>query len=211
MIGSRRERARHDDGRLDPGARQLAGVAHGEGIHRGLGGEVRSEKRGRSSARAAAGDPDDQTRSLRAEMRKRGAVDALGAEHIRVIQLGELFGREGFRRTEHHVAGVVHDHVQAPVLIDDLPDRCVRGLLRRDVQLDRANVHFVLGRVLPHLRDLRLVAAGGFAHARVDGVPRTGEGAGSQGAEAARRARDDDDVFHDLLPSQANPPLARKT
>ena len=40
-----------------------------------------------------------------AQLRQRGQIDALRAEHVGVIDLQELFGSEGFRSTENHVPG----------------------------------------------------------------------------------------------------------
>ena len=83
-----------------------------------------------------------------------------------------------------------------PVLGLDLGDRGVDGLLGVHVHLDGAQVDVVLGRVVRCGSDLGCVAAGGFAHAGVDGVAGVGEGAGGEGAEAAGGAGDDDDVAH---------------
>jgi hypothetical protein len=50
-------------------------------------------------------------------VRQGGAVDALRAEHVDVVLPDELVRREGLRRAEHHVPGVVDDGVQAPGLL----------------------------------------------------------------------------------------------
>ncbi len=49
------------------------------------------------------------------------AIDAVGAEHVDVILLGELLGRECLGRAEHHVSGIVDD-VDPTALGDDLID-----------------------------------------------------------------------------------------
>jgi hypothetical protein len=85
VIGSRGESTWHDNGCPDPLADKLVSVANRQDIHRGLGGEVRSEIWWRSSARTSARDTENQSLSLRAKMRKRGAVYTLRAEHIGVI------------------------------------------------------------------------------------------------------------------------------
>jgi hypothetical protein len=54
-----------------------------------------------------------------AQLRQSCAVHALGAQHIDVIPLRELFEREGFGRTKDHMTGVVDDYIQAPVFSDD--------------------------------------------------------------------------------------------
>jgi hypothetical protein len=58
-----------------------------------------------------------------------------------------------------------------------------RGLLRRHIQLDRTQVHTVLGREFFQFLDLWRIAAGWFAHAGVDGVTRTGQGTCSRAPE----------------------------
>jgi hypothetical protein len=77
-------------------------------------------------------------------LRQRGAVHALRAEHIDVVELGQLFRREGFRRPEHHVARVVDHHVQATVRGDDLFDRSGGGGLGGDIELDGAEIGAVV-------------------------------------------------------------------
>jgi hypothetical protein len=98
-------------------AGQLASVANGQRIHPGLGGEIGSEIRWSSSALTTAREPDNQALSLRAEMRKGGAVYALGVEHISVIVLGQLIRCEGFSGQDH-MAYVVNDHVYATIFRD---------------------------------------------------------------------------------------------
>ncbi len=80
--------------------------------------------------------------------------------------------------------------------VDDLLDPRVDRLLRRHVELDRAEIGAVFGGKVPGVLDRRRVAAGRFAHARIDGVTRTRQRASRQRAEAARRARDHDDLVH---------------
>jgi hypothetical protein len=58
-------------------------------------------------------------------MRQHGAIDALRAQYVDVIELSKLFRREGFRRSEHHVAGIMDQHIDPPLLGDHFPDRSV--------------------------------------------------------------------------------------
>jgi hypothetical protein len=134
-------------------------------------------------------------------MRKRRAVDALGAEHVDVVELGELLRCEGLRGAEHHVPGIVHDHVDAAVLGDDFRDAGVDRRLRVHVELERAQVDAVLLGVGFEIGHLRRVAARGLPHRGIDGVSRVRERICRQPAEAAGGSRDDDDLpGHDLLP-----------
>ncbi len=64
--------------------------------------------------------------ALTAQMGQRGTVDPLRAEDVDVVLLTELFRREGFRRAEHHVAGVVDDNVETAGVGDDAGDAGVR-------------------------------------------------------------------------------------
>jgi hypothetical protein len=58
-------------------------------------------------------------------LRQRGTIDALRAEHVGVIDLQELFGSEGFRRTKDHVSRVVDDDIETAVFLDDSLDGLV--------------------------------------------------------------------------------------
>ena len=61
----------------------------------------------------------------------------------------------------------------------------------------RAQIDVVILGELSGLFYLRCIAAGGFAHAGVHGVAGTSQSARSEGAKAARRAGDDNDVLDD--------------
>ena len=82
--------------------------------------------------------------------------------------VGSICTRNG-RLPEGHVTGVVHDHVQTPGRRNDLLDRRVAGFLRRNI--DRTEIHGVLGGIGRHFLDLRRMAALRLPHARVNGVP----------------------------------------
>ena len=60
-----------------------------------------------------------------AQLRQRCTIDALRAEHVGVVDLHELFGGEGFRRTEDHVSRVVDDDIETAVFLDDNLDGLV--------------------------------------------------------------------------------------
>ena len=92
---------------------------------------------------------------LRAQVRQRGAVEALRAEHVDVVELGQLLRGERLGRTGDHVARVVHDYVEAALLGEDGGDGRVGRLLRRDVELDGAQVDAVLVGVLLGVGDGR--------------------------------------------------------
>lgn len=64
-----------------------------------------------SSVPVVAVEPDQQALAATTHGRQDRAVDALGAEHVHVTLLGELLGREGLDRAEHHVTGVVDDDI----------------------------------------------------------------------------------------------------
>jgi len=113
-----------------------------------------------------------------------GAVHPLRAEHVRVVDVGELLRGERLRGAEDHVAGVVHDHVEACTLADDLRDRGVGRLLRADVEFDGPQVVRALPGELLEPGVGVGVAAGGLPDAGVHGVP-----GASEGARSARRSR----------------------
>jgi ribosomal protein S18 acetylase RimI-like enzyme len=132
-------------------------------------------------------------------VRESGAVDALGAEHIDVVDVGQLLGCVGLERPEHHVTGVVEDDVEASALIDDAGDAGVAGVLGRDVQLHGPEVDAVLvGVVPPELQDVQ-VAAGHRRH----GVARMLIAAARREARARGFTRIRVDVAIDNDPAQA--------
>jgi hypothetical protein len=133
-------------------------------------------------------------------LRQRRTIDALGAQDVDVIELGELFRRECLRRAEHHVTGIVHDDIEAALLGDDLRDRRVGRWLRADIELDCAQIDMVVAGEFCEIGDDGRVAALRLAHRGIDGVAGLGERIGGQAAEAARRAGDDNDLFHDSDP-----------
>jgi len=59
---------------------------------------------------------------LFSQLGQRRTVHALRTQHVYVIQLRELFGRECFSETENHVARVVDDNVEVSVFGNDLMD-----------------------------------------------------------------------------------------
>src|SRR6185369_6371242 len=111
-----------DDRGVDAVLDQFRGVAFGEGVHRGLGGEVRAEERGVAAAGGGRSDPHQVPAAAGTQRGQHGAVDALGREHVDVVELGELVGGEGFGGAEDHVAGVVHHDVEVAVPVQDVGD-----------------------------------------------------------------------------------------
>jgi hypothetical protein len=122
VVGALREGARHDDRCFDSPTREFAGIADGQRVHCRLRSEIWREVRRHTATRAARRDPDDETATLFAQLRQRGPVDALDAEHVDVVELGELLGRERFGRAERHVAGIVDHDIDAARIGDDLRD-----------------------------------------------------------------------------------------
>jgi hypothetical protein len=132
---------------------------------------------------------------------QRRSIDPLSAEHIDVEELGELLGRECFRRTERHVSGIVDYDVEATRICDDLGNARLHRFSGRDIEFDGSQIDPVLGGVMFSLGHLRSVATGCLAHGGVDDVRGLGERSGGKRAEAGGRASDDDDLFHDIDPS----------
>jgi hypothetical protein len=138
----------------------------------------------------------EQTVPLLTHLRQDRTIHPLRAEHIDVVELCQLLGRERLGRAEHHVPRIVHDHVDATMVGDDPGDRAVDRVLGQHVKLDASQIDSVLLRERRDLGDLRRVAARGFAHRGVDGVAGLGKSLGGQTAEAAGSARDEDDLGH---------------
>jgi hypothetical protein len=77
---------------------------------------------------AAAANPDHQPSPVFPQDWKSGAVDPLCTQHIDVVELRELFGREGLSWTENHMTGVVNHYVEAARFTDNLTDGLLHGL-----------------------------------------------------------------------------------
>jgi hypothetical protein len=60
-------------------------------------------------------------------VRQYGAIHSLRADHVDVVELRKLLRRERLSGPEHHVPGVVHDHVEAAVRRDDRRNAGVDG------------------------------------------------------------------------------------
>jgi len=115
------------------------------------------------------------------------------------------------------VTGIVDEDIDPAAVGNDLLDRSVSGLVRLDVELDRADVGAVN---LCQLRRVLRVAARDVTHRCVDGVAGAAERFGGHSAKAAGRAGDEDDrlrhfkipfVSFGKCPVQMIPPLARRT
>jgi hypothetical protein len=128
------------------------------------------------------------------------AVYPLRAEHVDVVEFSQLLWREGFRWSEHHVAGIVYQNIQPALFGDNLADRRFDRLLRRHVQFNGAQVERIVVRKLFHVRDLRRVAADSVPHGGVDRVASLREGIGGQTAKAARSSGNYNCFFHRYSP-----------
>src|SRR5258707_2897418 len=200
MIGAAGKGTRHDDGGFDAPTREFARIDHRHRIHGGFGSKIRRQIWRGTACRAAARYPDQQSLSLLAQLRQGRAIDTLGAEDIDVVEFRELFGREGFRRPEHHVTRVVDHHIETPLLGYHSCDRSVDRLLRADVELDGAEIDIIISGEFFDIGDLGRVAARGAAHRRVNCMACLGQRVGGQPTKAAGSAGDDDNLFHDTYP-----------
>jgi hypothetical protein len=71
-------------------------------------------------------------------------VHPLRGKHVGVVDGRELLGRERLGRSDHHVARVVDDHVDAALLGEHCGHGAVHRRLIRDVHLDGPQRHVVL-------------------------------------------------------------------
>jgi hypothetical protein len=92
-----------------------------------------------------------------------------------------------------------HD-IESTAIADNAVDRRYDGAIGLHVEFNGAQIDIVLGCIPPGILDLQGIAAFRSAHACVDNVAATSECAGGERAETTRCARDDDDLFHDLVP-----------
>lgn len=132
---------------------------------------------------------------LPAHVRQRRPVDALGAQYIDIVKLGELLWRECFGGSEHHVAGIVYQNVDASVFANDLIDGPVYRNLRLDVELQGAQVNVIVPGKAGYSFNIGRVAADNVSHRGVYPVAGSSEGLGSQAPEAARCPGDQNDFL----------------
>ena len=131
------------------------------------------------------------------QVREGGPVDALCAEHVRVVDGGQFLGSEGLGGAGDQVAGVVHQHIERSGVGEDGGDGRVGRLLGEDVEFDGAQIHGVFCGVRLRLGDTAGVAALGVAHGGVDGVAGARERPGGEGTETGSGTGDDDGLAHD--------------
>src|SRR5205807_9172496 len=98
--------------------------------------------------------------------------------------------------------------VESARISNDLRDAGFDRHAGSNVELDGPEIDAVLGGIARNLCDLRRIAPGRLAHGGVDGVAGAGEREGSERAEAARGAADDNNLFHDLNPFIDGPCLS---
>jgi hypothetical protein len=134
-------------------------------------------------------------------MRQHGTIDALGAQHVDVIEFGILFRRKSFGRTEHHVAGIVDQHIDPPLFGDHLLDGSVDRVLGLHVEFECAQVDVVFPRERRHLLHVCRIACRRLPHRAVDDVARSGDSLGGEAAKAAGRAGDQNNFSHGISPS----------
>lgn len=128
-------------------------------------------------------------------MRQDGPVHTLGAEHVDVIQLGQLLGGERLAGPVDHMSGIVHHDVDPAMLSDDCIDRIDSRLLRPDIELDAPQVDVLFAGELCDRGNLVGVLRFRTAHRSVDEVPGLCERLRRHSAKAARRAGDQDDLL----------------
>jgi hypothetical protein len=97
---------------------------------------------------------------------------------------------------------IVDDDVEPAVIGDHLVDAGLDGRVRADIQLDGPEIDAVLFCIGFDLGDTRRVTARSFAHRGIGGVPCPGKELGREQAEAARRARDENDFLHGFSPGK---------
>ena len=119
-------------------------------------------------------------------LRQCGAIHALRAQHIDVVLLGQLFGRETLGGAVDHVAGVVNDDVNPASGRHDRRDRGRHGRLTGDVQFDRPDVDAMLPRKRFDVGGLARVAPRSVAHAGKHHVSGLCQRVRRHAAEAAR-------------------------
>jgi hypothetical protein len=73
------------------------------------------------------------------------------------------------------------------------------GSLRGDVHFDSPQIDAVVRRISLRRLNLGAVPTGRGTHSGVHGVPGVSQAAGGEGAEAARRAGNHDDLLHKML------------
>jgi hypothetical protein len=128
-----------------------------------------------------------------------------------VDEVGQILIRECLDVADVQVAGVLHDHVQAPGLVHHRFHGCIGRCLRGDVELDHVQVEVLLLGQLVELRGDLGIAGVHAAPAGVDGVPGPGQGLGGEITDPGARTGDENnghDVPFENVGGYAAPPLA---
>jgi len=94
---------------------------------------------------------------------------------------------ERFRRSEHHMPGVVHENIEPALLGDNLADPASMDFSEDTSSSMGRKFNLIVVRKLFHVRSLRRVPTGGIPHRGVDSVAGLREGIGGQTAKAARK------------------------
>ncbi len=118
-------------------------------------------------------------------MRQRRPADALRAEHVDIIELGELIGRESLARSPDHASRIVDEDVEPTVLGQDFFDRRRCRGVGLHIELKGAQVYRLRPRIGGDRLDLSGVSAVETAHRRVGDMPRASQSVGDQAPEPA--------------------------
>src|SRR5258708_9655324 len=119
---------------------------------------------------AAARNPHYEPSLLLSQLRQCRAVHALSTQHVHVIQLRELFGREYFGGAEDHVPFIVDDYVEASRFAKNLLHRSISRLLRTDVEFCCPKINIFLGGKLPSGFDFFSLSPASLTHRRINRV-----------------------------------------
>ena len=151
-------------------------------------------------AASATAYVQEQTATLPSHIGEHSAVDANGAEKIRVHNLLGLFGGDGFCQTLQAVTRIVYGDINSTSLLRDHLHCPIHGNVIGDIEFQHVKrKRFPCGKG-PNCRCICCVASLEIAHRCEDGVTVAREGFRDHSAEPRARTGDEHYLFrfHDV-------------
>src|SRR5574340_260008 len=185
---------------IDSQLRQLVTISLSARLDRIFGLTVEPEEWEGNTAHYRS-DVDDQSAASPTENRQGGARCAVDPDHVDIELCRRLLGREAFRDPHREEVGVIDQPIQASRLCDHRLYGALYGIRVGHIEFDHMQAGAAcLCCALKFSRDC-LVSAFDITHRRVYGMALMCERFRCHTAEAAARARSDDDlVLHAYSP-----------
>ncbi len=111
--------------------------------------------------------PKDQAFALPPKNRESRPIDALGTQHVDVIQGGKLFRCECLSRAEDHVTSVMNYDIEPSILRHNLLNRLLNGVVGGNIYLYCSKIAGICCREFLDALYLGSITSSSLAHSRV--------------------------------------------